>query len=336
MPMMSPRVRLSCVVLALLSATATAPAAELNWAEKMFSELEHDFGVVARGADVRHRIFVKNLYKETVTITKVDTTCGCTAAKPSQQVLQTNETAYIEVEMDTRKFMRQKDSNVDVTLTFDNVSFKQVRIPIHAYIRSDVVVQPGSADFGVVDVGAGAQQQISVAYAGRDGWHIQDVKTNSPYVKAVVQETERAQGRVTYNLIVSLAPNAPVGPIREQLTLVTDDTSNPYVPIAVQGSVEPDIVVATPMVALGQLQPGVEKTVRVVLRGRKPFSIETIECESDTECFRVKLSQDPKTVHILPLTVRPPENAGDFSEEFTVRIVGRDEPVTFKAAGRID
>jgi hypothetical protein len=311
-------------------------AQELNWAQKMFSELEHDFGVVARGADVRHRILVRNPYKETVTIAKVDTTCGCTAAQPSRTSLKTHETAYIEVVMDTKKFMRQKDSNIDVKLTFDNVHFKDVRIPIHAYIRSDVVMQPGAAEFGAVDLGAGAKRTIKLEYAGRDNWQIREVRSNKDYLSASVQETQRGGGRVGYNVIVTLDPSAPQGAIREELTLITDDASNPYVPLAVSAVVEPDIVVATPEVALGPLSPGVEKTVRVVVRGRKPFSIETIECESDLECFKVKLSQDPKTVHVLPITVTPPDLKGDFKEHFTVRISGREQPVTFEASGRIE
>jgi hypothetical protein len=34
------------------------PKAGEDWAEQMFSERSHDFGSVARGADVRHKIQV--------------------------------------------------------------------------------------------------------------------------------------------------------------------------------------------------------------------------------------------------------------------------------------
>ncbi len=316
--------------------TASPAAAELNWAEKMFSELEHDFGVVARGADVRHRIVITNLYEETITITKVDTTCGCTAAEPSKRSLTTGEKAYIEVVMDTKKFMRKKDSNVDVTLTFDNINFKTVRIPIHAYIRSDVVIQPGAAKFDAVDLGRGAQMGISIAYAGRDDWRIKHVKSNNRFVKAAVRELQRGNGRVNYELTVQIDPSAPEGTLRDHLTMVTNDTANPYIPFLVEAKIEPDIVIANPHVALGALSPGVEKTVRVVLRGRKPFAIERIECESDLECFRVKLSHTPKTVHVLPLTVTPPNKPGEFSETFIVTIAGRSEPLTFHASGKIE
>jgi hypothetical protein len=329
--------RVGCLIAAaLVSGSPVLAAQELNWAQKMFSELEHDFGVVARGADVRHRILIRNLYKETVTISGISTSCGCTSATASATTIPTNETVDLIVAMDTLKFMRQKDTHVDVRLTFDGIHIKEVRIPIHAYIRPDVVLEPGVADFGTVGLGAGAQRHIALKYAGRDDWQIREVRSNSTHVQVHAEETGRGNGRVDYRLVVDLSPDAPEGAIRDQLTIITDDATNPYVPVSVTANVEPDIVVATPDVDLGTLTAGVEKTFRVVVRGREPFSIETIECESDRECFRVKLPKEAKSVHVLPITVTPPEAAGPLAEEFTIRVVGRSEPVKFRAAGQVN
>ncbi|MGH7202521.1 MAG: DUF1573 domain-containing protein, partial [Planctomycetaceae bacterium] len=138
-----------------------------------------------------------------------------------------------------------------------------------------------------------------------------------------------------YALTVTVAASAPVGVLRQQITLVTDDQSSPHVPLLVEGRVEEDITVATPIVSLGTLTPGTDKTVRVVLRGRKPFTIESVECETDRECFKVRLPRAASTVHVLPLTVIPPSEPGPFTEQFTVTIAGRNEPITFRAQGRI-
>lgn len=332
-----------CGVLLGLAAPASAqggiPAGstgrELNWAEKMFEELTHDFGIVARGADVRHRIAVKNLYKETVQITNVGTTCGCSAAQPSQKEIHTNETAYIEIRMDTNKFTKRKDSNVDVTMTFNGRDSKVVRIPITAYIRTDVVLSPGKAEFGSLEVGAGAQRRIQIAYAGRDDWQIKEVKAGGGNVSAELRETSRGGGRVNYELLVNVSPQTPMGPIRDEITLVTDDQNGPYVPVLVEGEVVPDVVITPSTLTLGQLQPGVDKTMSVVVRGRKPFSIDKIECESDRECFKVRLPKDLRSVHVLPLTVTPPDRPGRIEEKFTVTISGRPEPLEFRAEGTI-
>jgi hypothetical protein len=311
------------------------PRAGADWAEQMFSERSHDFGSVARGADVRHKIQVKNLYEETIRISNVGTTCGCTAAKPDREELKTGEVANIEVVMNTVKFLRDKNSNVDVTLTFDGRTFKTVRIPIHAYIRPDVVLEPGRADFGSIEVGQGGEKRIQIAYAGREDWAITEVKSANPLITTELVPTGRENGRVSYELVVKLAPNAPTGDIRDHLVLMTNDERSPEVDVAVEGAVVADIVVNPSDIVLGTLQAGVPKTVSVVVRGRRPFVIERMECESQRDCYKVRIGEDTRTVHVLPLTITPPSEPGDLAEKFYLTIQGREEPVEFTAHGTI-
>ena len=339
---MSSRLSVSVITVVcccLLSNGAQAQSAELNWAEKMFSDLKVDFGTVARGADTRTEIVVENLYEEDVTLIDVDTTCGCTAAKPDRTLLKTHEKARIEVVMDTRKFMHRKDSNVDVTLQFhgaNGMSTKTVRVPITAYIRSDVVLTPGNADFGTVGYGEPAVKTIEVAYAGRSDWEIRDVQTGNDHIQADFVETARGNGRVSYQLTVRLDENVGIGPIQDKIYLLTDDTRSPEVPVLVTGRVAPDIEIVPSELRLGSLAPGEVKQFSVVVKGRRPFAIEDIECDAYPESFEIRPpGDDQKPVHVVPFRVTAPEQPGDFSETFTVTIAGRPEPVTFSANGTI-
>ncbi len=321
--------------LAVLVGGGRANAQDTNWAAKMFDKLEHDFGVVARGADTRYRLKITNKYQPAVHIAEVKTSCGCTAAKPSKDLLASLETAYIEITMDTKKFQQQKNSSV--TVVIDQPQYAEVRIPISAYIRPDVVLTPGGADFGPVARGAAQERKISVAYAGRGNWKIKDVSSKNPNVATRVVETRRDATNVNYDLYVSLKETAPLGELREQLTLVTDDASNPYIPVMVTGRVEADYSVSPELVSLGVLSPGERRTVNVVVRGKKPFSIEKIESEKTSGTFEVRLPQGSKlgNTYVLPLTVIAPDEPGTLTEDFTVTIAGSSEPVTFKAYGKI-
>jgi len=329
---------------ALLFAASLASGQELDWAQRMFSEMEHDFGTVASGSDTRHQIEIKNIYQEQVRILNVGTTCGCTVAKPSQKVLETGETAYIEVVMNTVKFKRQKNSNVDVTLSFSDANgvstTKTIRIPISAYIRPDIVIEPGNVDFGTVDAGAGARRTVRISYAGRGDWSVQGVEVNHDYLEASILETDRSGGFggdsfVRYDLIVQVKPSAPVGVIRDKIHLLTNDAANPKVPVLVEARVEPDIVVSPGTLPLGDVAIGAERTYTVIIRGKKPFAIERIECESDQECFKVRLTKTVKRTHVLPLTFKSPDVPGAFKEQFTITVTGHPEPVTFSAVGNI-
>jgi len=308
----------------------------------MFSELQHDFGTVARGADTRSILIVENIYEEDVTIDNVGTTCGCTAAKPNKTLLRTGEKAEIEIKMNTVKFMRRKDSNVDVTMTFrgpQGASTKTVRIPITAYIRSDVVItpEPGNANFGNIEFGQGAERKLEIAYAGRDDWAISGIKVPDDRIQAQAREVFRGPGQVRYELTVQLAPSAPMGAIQDQIRIVTNDANSPEVPVMVMGNVEPDIVFAPAgTFPLGNLKPGETKEFRVVLRGKRPFAISHIQCDA-ADCFEVQQPgvDNLKTVHVIPFKMTAPNKPGHFSENFTFTIAGREEPLTCSAEGEI-
>lgn len=304
-----------------------------EWAEKMFEKREHDFGVVAKGADARYRIKITNLYKEAVHIASVTTSCGCTAAKPSKDSLASRETAYVEIVMDTRKFSHQKDSSV--TIVIDQPQHAEVRIPIHAYIRTDVVLTPGGAEFPPLTQGEEKEYKIDVSYAGRGDWKIKNVVSKNPNVTAKVVETRRDATNVNYSLLVTVKGSAPLGELRDQLTLVTDDAGNPYIPVLVSAKIDPEYVINPDIVSFGNLTPGEKKTVNVVVRGKKQFAIEKIESEKSAGTFEVRLPKDANKTHVVALTVIAPNEPGAMDEQLSVTIAGRSEPVTFKAQGKV-
>lgn len=313
-----------------------------DWALKTLSATNHDFGVVARGAEIKTKITITNPYEQTVRIGNISPSCNCTTVgTPSKTVLNTYETAEFEISMDTRRFMRHKDAVV--TLQFTAPQFAEVRIPVQMYVRTDVVLTPGSANFGAVDVGKGGTQSIAIAYAGtpdRTDWAIQEARTTNPHLEAKLQEQSRSGGgssnvKVDYALTVTLKPSAPAGSFRGLIQLVTNDASNPIVPVLAEARIEGDITVTPENIPLGTLTPGRSKTVNVVIRGKKPFAIDSIEREGNSGDFAVRLPEGEKPVHVIPLTFTPPEQPGAYQELFTVTIPGREDQVTFKATGRI-
>lgn len=305
-----------------------------SWVYQLFDEKNHDFGNVARGAETKHRLKVTNPFEETVEVVSVGKTCGCTNAKADFTSLKTYESGYIDIEMDTVKFLGEKKSNVLATFRFTGGSSATAQIPIRSFIRSDVVVQPGAADFGSVDLGQEATKTLQIDYAGRGDWRIEDVQQSNPYVDVQVSEQMRTGRSVRYQMQVTLKPNAPLGSVNDRIVLKTSDGKDATVPVLVEAKVEPDIVVSPARVPLGNLRPGQEKTVNVVVRGKRPFQINEVVCE-DADCFAVRLNEQSRPVHVVPLTVRTPSEAGELTERFEVMIAGRSEPIVFEAYGTI-
>ncbi len=276
------------------------PAAAQQWARKMFDHTSHDFGVVARGAKVDHRFTLENIYEEDVRIASIRSTCGCTVTEISKRHLKTWEKAEIVTTLDTRSFLGRKDSTL--TVVFDLPFSAEVQLNVQSYIRSDVVVQPGAAQFGSVNQGQRAERQLTISYAGRDDWKIERVECSNPFIEAELTEAGRVPGQVTYTLAVRLTGEAPVGYLRDQLVLVTNDR-NPRaarVPVAVEGVIVSAVSVSPSPLMLGVLAAGQSVTRRLVVRGQQPFRITAVECEDPRLAFSV--DDEAKSVHLVSVT----------------------------------
>src|SRR5258708_6924430 len=179
----------------------------------MFNKLEHDFGVVARGADTRYRLKITNKYQPAVHIAEVKTSCGCTAAKPSKDLLASLETAYIEITMDTKKFQQQKDSSV--TVVIDQPQYAEVRIPIKAYIRPDVVLTPGE------------RKTVNVVVRGKKPFAIEKIESEKSSGTFEVRLPQGSKPGNTYVLpLTVIAPDQP-GTLTEDFTVTIAGSSEP-------------------------------------------------------------------------------------------------------------
>ncbi len=307
-----------------------------NWAEQMFSDLKFDFGSVAKGAEIKHVIEITNPWKETVTLSGLTSSCPCISPVLDQYQLKSKETVQLALNLDTLHFSGKREVTVTVSATFDGLNYKSVRIPIAAFIRGDVVMEPGSVQFGQVSPGEVAERRVRIRYAGRSNWTIRNVRSKNTHLTVAAHEVARSGINVEYELLVKLVGTAPLGPLLDQIVLETDDLNNPTIPVLVDGSVEVDMQVTPNVVQFGQLRPGVPKIVKVIVKGRKPFRIEKVECDSNRDCYGVALPSVNQTVHIVSLTITPPDEPGELKEAFTVTIAGRQATLAFQAIGTIE
>jgi len=119
------------VGLALVSGAGQARAQDPQWAAKMFDKLDQDFGTVPSGADLKARIKITNKYQQTVHIAGVSCELRVHGRQGCQSTLASDESTFLEVTMDARKFTHLKETS---SPSLRSALFTQVRIPVKAYI----------------------------------------------------------------------------------------------------------------------------------------------------------------------------------------------------------
>jgi hypothetical protein len=262
-------------------------------------------------------------------ITEVRSSCGCTASKIGKRLLKTWEKAEIVATVDTRGFFGRKDSTL--TVVFGGEFPAEVQLHVHAYIRSDIVVQPGSVQLGSVAEGSSARQKVTVSYAGRPDWEIAKVESQNPHLEAqLVKASVPITGQVTYDVVVTLKADAPAGYVHDFLILVTNDRRPEYsrVPLAVEGVVVSPVGVTvrpSPLL-LGVVTVGQTVTRQLVVQGKKPFRIVGVEC-SDKR-LTCPVPSEEKPVHLLPVTFKAGTETGKLSVKIRIQTsLSSDKPL---------
>jgi hypothetical protein len=314
-----------CLLAILIGMWSGSTVVAQDWAKAMFERdgqdhTSHDFGVIARGAKVQHRFKLENIYLEDVHIASVSSTCNCTIPEFTKDTLKTYETAEIIATIDTRTFLGRKQATVRVK--FDKPFPAEVQLHVYCYIRSDVVVEPGEAQFGTINQGTSVRKKLSVTYAGRSDWSILGVQCSSPFLEGKVVETSRAYGRVAYDLWVELKDNAPQGYLKDVLMLVTNDR-NPNaakVPVAVEGLVIGTLSAQPSPLSLGILQVGQTTKKNLVVQGKEPFRILSMTSDEKRLEFRIPdPNSGPRPVHVVPVIFVADGTTGQISTTIRIR-----------------
>ena len=337
---------LMSVVAGVVLATGSAYA---GWAERLFSEQSYDFGTIAGGTDARHRFIARNVFGEPVRIAGFNIACGCTEVRvadrvvrpsyPNQEimlpeaeriVLAPGEQISIELALDTKKFAGQHKTT-SVTVIFDRPSYSTVRLRMSAYIRQDVVANPGAVSFGVVVRGQAARKSVDVEYAGGLDWRITAVRWNAAYFDVTARELYRRSRRVGYRITVTLKPDAPVGIVREALLLETNDPASPELEIPIDGSIQPAIMLTPSTLSLGRVALGQSVTRTLIVRGNEPFRVK--EVTADTPDVRVVFNPAKEArLHMVKLRFEP-TTAGE-REATVVVVTDREDGTPLKAVLR--
>lgn len=306
---------LGCV---LVGSVAT-PSFAARWADALFAEQAHDFGPVPRGAKVRHPFVMINKLQEPVTILNVRASCGCTTGTASASLVKPGQSAVVEAEMDTRNFVDRKETALFVSLVTVSGREAEVRLGVASTILSDIVLNPGTIDFGAVTKGQTSSQILTLDRIGAPNWKCVRMISASRVINATLAETLRNDATVSYTLTVSLKPDAPAGLLRDEIRILTNDMETPSIPVTVTAQIRGELTVSPSPLALGNVTSAGGVQGRVYVKASRPFILKGIEGNGDG--FKlIEADGSRKALHVLTVVYRPEEGStrGDLHRVFKV------------------
>jgi Protein of unknown function (DUF1573) len=302
------RFPLVCSLIALfLSAAGSGKASGQDWARKMFSEVSHDFGVVAAGSETVHRFEFENLYEEDVHIASVRSSCGCTTPSIEKDLVKTKEKGAIVAKFNTQIFRGPKQATL--TVLIDRPFRAEVQLIVRGNIQGNVSFEPGSVQFGDIMVGTGATRTVRMIQRGNPGWEILDVKTtfDDKKVKVRLRGPDRTVNSVSYDISVELADSIEQGYVNGELFIETNDGIR--YPLNFSGRIAAPLELSPNLLPLAPLAPGEVVKRRILLRAERPFRITRIETTDADLSLTAQNKQDK--LHVIEVMYRAGPNTGN-------------------------
>ncbi|MGH7915036.1 MAG: DUF1573 domain-containing protein, partial [Candidatus Binataceae bacterium] len=289
------------------AAAAGAPKAEV-------AQPAYNFGTALSGPSINHVFMIKNAGNAPLEIRSVNSSCGCTAARPSKTILAPGEVATIAASVDTR-FEQGHNLSV-VTLTTNDPAHASLQLKIEGVIKPQVAAQPMDIDFGNVHHGNAAAREVIISdMVGSTGFALKSIKNASPYIK--VTQSARTDGKPGALLHVALSPSMPPGPISDTLRI---ETSRAPLRVAILGVVTGDLIVKPNQVSFGILahHQGAVRIVRLTNQGSHTINVLGVESTSNSVFARVA-PVTPGKEYKLTVALRPNTPDGQIRGALTIR-----------------
>ncbi len=325
------------LVAGLMTVCATREASATDWAKAMFDHTTHDFGMVPRGSEAKHHFTFENLYLEDAHIKSISSSCQCTDVEVTEPSLKTREKSQVVATLNTRQFTGAKDATIRVV--FDKPFPAEVQLHVHSYIRTDVVLEPGSVRFGQVTEGSTVTKTIDLRHAGNPEWRITGIEKEDPHVGVKIKRMTADSSLSAYQLAFTLKSTAPPGYIRRPITLLTND-QNPNarrVIVPMEGVIAAPVTVRPSPVSFGLVQPGREVARNVVVQGQEDFQVlELVGPDSRFSLGSPDKLKIPSKLHLLQVKFAADTQPGKLKGDIQIRTdIGEGRVLHVKVSGEV-
>jgi hypothetical protein len=258
--------------LCVLTATATLLADPVG-PKIQFEKPIYDFDKVKSGEMVKYTYIFTNIGDETLVITNVQPSCGCTTAGDWTHEVAPGKTGTIPVQFNSANYgglvVKQ------VTVTSNDKQQPSVVLQLKGTIWKPVDINPS---FAVLNVSA--ESTTSSATVVHIVNNMDEMLVLSPPEvnnKAFSAELKTNEAGKNFELTIKVSPPADAGNLQGMVTVKTSSTNVPVISISAWANVQQVIVVSPPQITLPLGPLGAKQTVSIMVQNNGTNSIALSE-----------------------------------------------------------
>lgn len=271
------------VILTLIAATVPAAAADGAPRATVPSPIL-DLGDVVRGETIQADFEIRNEGTAPLEITEVRPACGCTVADYDDEI-PPGGTGRIHAEVETDAIVGPNSKGI--TVFTNDPSNPRIQLTIKSNVKPFLYVTPGYARFTNFVQSEAAQTLSQTLWADDfENLQVTGVETGNPHVTVAYREAREGErepqgvGR-QWRIDITLAEDAPPGPLADKVLITTNHPKQKTTDIPVSGFVRPMVAVTPPRVDFGEIPAGSDQQWGVLVRnfGERPLELGTVESE---------------------------------------------------------
>lgn len=211
------------------------PSAGLAGGPKLVVEdADFSFGQVFQGGKVEHTFRFRNSGEAPLTVEKVRSSCGCTAALLSATLIPPGGTGEIRTTFDSGRF---RGAVVKTIYLYVNDPVQPVaQFNLRGTVKPELVLEPEQVDLGRLTSTAAAEAHITLTNQGEQAISLSPPETTGPELQAELAAMQLPAGK-SVQLVVRAKPQEGKSRLSGYIMIKTSNPRVPELRLPVYGSV---------------------------------------------------------------------------------------------------
>ena len=294
-----------------------------------FSEELWDFGTIRQGDVVTHMFEVRNTGEAELVISKVRTSCGCTAALLSLPEIVPGGSSKIKVTFDSSGFRGKVSNYIYVESNDPDEPLRKLTITANVEVPPQPTIElaENSWDFGLITEGERPTYILSVKNIGERELLITEIETWSPHCTTKLLSAKNIPPGKMGRISISYDSTGQKGIMEDFLYINSNDPSRKTIVFPLTGYIiksKPELSISPIFFNLGTIKQDGKYTMTIRLKnwGEKRIQIVNINGSSELIILTPSSIQiDPGEEARIDVSLNPGEETGLMEEYLYLTIV---------------
>lgn len=248
-----------------------------------FENADFNFGKIFKGQKVEHVYKFENRGKGILEISKVKTSCGCTAAMLTNKIISPGKTGEIKATFNSGSY--KGNVTKSITVLSNDPDSPKYKLTLSGKIIEEIIVKPRNINFGSIYLGTKIDKTITIKSLTEPNFKIKKITPSKPFVNASIVERNSEE----YIIKATLKDNLKIGRFSGVIYLQTDNSRQPKAKIPFFGEIIGDITTYPKKIYYGRVTKGKEITQKIFVKINK----------NDIKILNSKVSPDYLSIKII-------------------------------------